>query len=282
MDSKNKHSQGKIVLERKIDSLENYLDFAFSLSRKCGSIMSRSFRKTHDIRYKGPVDIVTEVDMACQEQAISSIQKAYPEHSILAEEAGGDVALPEGKSGHHYKWIIDPLDGTTNYAHGLPIFCFSIALEIDSEIMVGCAYNPALGETFYSMKGKGVYFNDKKIRVSANPVLERSLLSTGFPYDKKVNPDNNFDHFRDVSLKVRGIRRLGSAVIDLCYTAAGILDGYWELNLNPWDMAVGSLMVPEAGGVVSDFCNNKLNIYNRRILATNGLIHENMSGILCG
>ncbi len=256
--------------------LEKFLDFALSLAKNCGKIISKSFRKTHSVKYKGPVDIVTEVDIASQHLAVDSIRKAFPYHSILAEEENIDIS-----SETKFKWIIDPLDGTTNYAHGVPIFCFSIALEVGSEVVLGCAYNPILKELFYATKGNGAYFNGKKINVSKNYCLEKSLLSTGFPYDKKTNPDNNFDHFRDISINVRGIRRLGSAVLDLCYTAAGFIDGYWELNLNPWDMASGSLMVKEAGGIVSDFCKKPLNIYNRRILASNGLIHNELAKILC-
>lgn len=271
---------GKTFIENRIENLENYLDTAVSAAEKCGEIISSSFRKIHDIKYKGPVDIVTEVDIASQHLAIDIIKKAYPDHSILAEEENVDDITKPAR--HNFKWIIDPLDGTTNYAHGLPIFCFSIALEIDSEIVIGCAYNPVLKEMFHAVKGKGAYFNGKKIMVSSNDNLERSLLSTGFPYDKKTNPDNNFNHFADISIRARGIRRLGSAVLDLCYVASGFLDGYWELNLNPWDMASGKLMVEEAGGKTSDFCGRSLDIYNRRILATNGLIHNAISKILCG
>ncbi|MCL5880153.1 MAG: inositol monophosphatase [Deltaproteobacteria bacterium] len=256
--------------------MEKFLDFAISLAKDCGKIISKSFRKTHSIKYKGPVDIVTEVDIASQHLATSRIKKAFPHHSILAEEENTLIS-----NGTKFKWIIDPLDGTTNYAHGVPIFCFSVALEVDSEIVLGCAYNPVLKELFYAYEGHGAYFNGKQVNVSKSDCFEKSLLSTGFPYDKKTNPDNNFDHFRDISISVRGIRRLGSAVLDLCYTAAGFLDGYWELNLNPWDMASGSLMVKEAGGAVSDFCKKPLNIYNRRILASNGLIHDELSKILC-
>lgn len=264
-----------------MEMLENYLDFADSLARKCGKLIYSSFRKTHDIKYKGPVDIVTEVDIASQQVAVSEINKAYPGHSILAEEGERGSTGFSRVGSSRYKWIIDPIDGTTNYAHGLPIFCFSIALEIDSEIVLGAAYNPAMNEMFHAVLGGGSYFNGKKNKVSVNDVLERSLLSTGFPYDKKVNPENNLDRFRDVSLSVRGIRRLGSAVLDLCYTAAGFLDGYWELSLNPWDMASGCLMVTEAGGTVTDFCKNKFSIYNKRILATNGHIHNELSKIIC-
>lgn len=256
--------------------MERFLDFSISLAKNCGKIISKSFRKTHFIKYKGPTDIVTDVDIASQHLAVESIRKAFPRHSILAEEDDTDISYGTG-----FKWIIDPLDGTTNYAHGIPVFCFAIALEIDSKIVLGCAYNPVLDELFYATEGGGAYFNGKKINVSKNNCLKKSLLSTGFPYDKNTNPDNNFDHFRDVSVVIRGIRRLGSAVMDLCYTAAGFLDGYWELNLHPWDMAPGYIMVKEAGGIVSDFCGKPFNIYNRRILASNGIIHEEMSRILC-
>ncbi|MHB1545856.1 MAG: inositol monophosphatase family protein [bacterium] len=258
------------------EDLQNYLDFAVGLAKDCGKIISKSFRKTHTVKYKGPVDIVTEADAASQNYAVLSIKKAFPSHSILAEEDNLNISNNSG-----LKWIIDPLDGTTNYAHGLPIFCFSAALEKDSEIIMGCAYNPILKEMFYAVKNGGAYLNGEKINVSKTTVFERSLLSTGFPYDKKINPDNNFDHFRDISVDVRGIRRLGSAVLDICYVAAGFLDGYWELNLNPWDMASGSLIIKEAGGAVTDFCKGPLDIYKKRILASNGLIHDRMSQILC-
>ena len=257
--------------------LQNYLDFAAGLAKDCGGILLRSFRKPHSVKYKGPVDIVTEADAASQDYAVGRIKKAFPSHSILAEENNLDIS---GESG--FKWIIDPLDGTTNYAHGLPIFCFSAALEAGSKIVLGCAYNPVLNEMFYATLKGGAYLNGKEIHVSKTDVFERSLLSTGFPYDKKSNPDNNFDHFRDISVNVRGIRRLGSAVLDICYTAAGFLDGYWELSLNPWDMASGSIIIKEAGGMATDFCKKPLDIYNKRILASNGLIHDEMSRILCG
>ncbi len=264
----------------KLDSnsadMEKFLDFSISLAKNCGKIISKSFRKDHFIKYKGPMDIVTDVDIASQYLAVESIRKIFPHHSILAEEDNVNIS-----HGTKFKWIIDPLDGTTNYAHGIPIFCFSIALEIDSEIVLGCAYNPILKELFYATKRGGSYFNGKKINVSKNDCLKRSLLSTGFPYDRKTNPDNNFDHFKDISVIIRGIRRLGSAVLDLCYTAAGFIDGYWELNLNPWDMASGYIIIKEAGGLVSDFCGKPFNIYDRRILATNGIIHEELSRILC-
>ncbi len=257
--------------------LNKFLDFAVSLSKKAGKIQLDSFRKPHTVKYKGPVDIVTEVDIKCQKMAIDTITKAFPDHSILAEEE--DINIRSGRS--KFKWIIDPLDGTTNYAHGVPVFCFSAALEIDSIIVIGCAYNPVLGELFYSSKGGGSFFNNKKIKVSEAEVFEKSLLSTGFPYNKRVNPDNNFDHFRDISLHVKGIRRLGSAVLDLCYCAAGFIDGYWELNLKPWDMASGYLMVKEAGGMVTDFCGKSFNLYDGKILASNARIHKYLSQILC-
>ncbi len=256
--------------------LQNYLDFAVALAKDCGKIMSKSFRKSHFVKYKGIVDIVTEVDIASQSYAVNAVKKAFPDHSILAEEDGLNI-----HKGSKFKWIIDPLDGTTNYAHGIPIFCFSAALEVNSEIVLGCAYNPISKELFFATEGGGAYFNGKRVHVSKTTIFERSLLATGFPYDKKSNPDNNFNHFRDISINIRGIRRLGSAVLDLCYTASGFLDGYWELNLNPWDMASGSLMIKEAGGEVTDFCKMPLDIYNRRILASNGLIHDELSRILC-
>jgi myo-inositol-1(or 4)-monophosphatase len=254
-----------------------FLDFAKDIAIKAGKIQLNSFRKPHTIKYKGPVDIVTEVDIQCQKMAIEKISQVFPDHSILAEEEGLNIRDEKSEA----RWIIDPLDGTTNYAHGIPLFCFSIALEIDSDIVIGCAYNPVMNELFYASNGNGSFLNGKKINVSKTDVFERSLISTGFPYDKKENPDNNFDHFKDISINVRGIRRLGSAVLDLCYCACGFLDGYWELNLRPWDMASGYLMVKEANGKVTDFCGKAFNLYDGKILASNGLIHEHISQILC-
>lgn len=254
-----------------------FLDFAKDTAVAAGKIQLNSFRKPHAIKYKGPVDIVTEVDIQCQKMAIEKISRIFPAHSILAEEEG--LSIKDEKS--KIRWIIDPLDGTTNYAHGIPIFCFSIALEIDSEVVVGCAYNPVMNELFYASNGNSSFLNGKKINVSRTVVFEKSLISTGFPYDKKENPDNNFNHFKDISINVRGIRRFGSAVLDLCYCACGFLDGYWELNLRPWDMASGYLMIKEAKGVVTDFCGKPFNLYDGKILASNGLIHEHLSQTLC-
>lgn len=179
-----------------------------------------------------------------------------------------------------FKWIIDPLDGTTNYAHNLPIYSVAIGLAVEQKIVLGVVYNPNLEELFFGMAGNGSYLNNKRISVSRTRTLNKSLLATGFPYDIRKSRVNNLEHFKNFAVRAQAIRRGGSACLDLCYLACGRFDGFWELKLAPWDTAAGSLIVEEAGGMVTDFKGNAFDIYEKEILATNRFIHSDMTKVL--
>ena len=241
---------------------------------KGGEILQGCLGKVKRIGYKGLVNLVTEADRLSEDGIIKIIRKNFPQHNILTEESEGY----EKKS--DYKWIIDPLDGTTNYAHGFPVYCISIALEKEGEIILGVVYNPVLKELFVAEKNKGAFLNDKRIYISKTRDLSKSLLATGFPYDIRESKVNNLGHFKNFALTSQAIRRAGSAALDLCYLAKGIFDGFWELKLSPWDTAAGILMVKEAGGKVSNFSGNKFSIYDNDILATNDKIHNQMIELL--
>ncbi|MCX8022019.1 MAG: inositol monophosphatase [Syntrophorhabdaceae bacterium] len=251
--------------------MDEILKFAITCAIESGKIQRRYFQKTFNIEYKGEINIVTEVDIACQEKLIALIHDNFPEESVISEEKDNSFV-----SNNKNRWIIDPLDGTTNYAHGYPFFCTSLGYEQKGEITHGVVYNPIFNELFYAVKGKGAYLNGEKIRVSKVDNLTSSLLATGFPYDIRTNRRNNIDHFLKFLLKAQAIRRDGSAALNLSYVAAGRFDGFWELSLNPWDMAAGVLMVSEAGGMVTDFGGEGFNLYRDEIIASNSLIHKAM------
>jgi myo-inositol-1(or 4)-monophosphatase len=242
--------------------------------RESGAIQKEWLRKDKRIELKGEINLVTEVDRRSEQRIIEIIKKAFPDHNILTEE----TSMPELPS--PYRWIIDPLDGTTNYAHGYPCFCTSIALELDGKIVLGAIYDPLLDELFTAQKGKGAFLNNERIAVSLTDRLINALICTGFPYDLRESWENNLDHFSHFIMEARAIRRDGSAALDLCYVAAGRFDGFWELKLCPWDVAAGKLLVEEAGGKVSDFRGSPLDIHGKQILATNGKIHEEMIRVL--
>lgn len=239
-----------------------------------GRVLMQKFGTALEISHKGEVDLVTEADRAAEETIVSVIRHTFPRHDILAEEA--DYGHCESR----YRWIIDPLDGTTNYAHGFPWFAVSIALEVEGEIRLGVVFNPFHHELFFAEKGEGAYLNDVQIRVSSTPRLDRALLATGFPYDRKTSPVNNYDHFLNFQQEAQACRRAGAASLDLAYTAAGRLDGYWEMKLKPWDVAAGQLLVTEAGGRVSDFAGRDFDTYGVECLASNGRFHAEMLAIL--
>ena len=249
-------------------------EFAIETAKKAGALLKENVGKVGRIEFKGAVDIVTEVDRKSEELIMAAIGKTFPGHGILTEES------PEVKQDSPYKWIIDPLDGTTNYSHGFPFFCVSIGFEEAGEVIFGAVYDPMLDELYTAEKGIGAALNGKKITVSAINDLGRGLLATGFPYDLRASRDNNLDFFSEFSLKAQAIRRAGSAALDLCYIASGRFDGYWEMKLRPWDVAAGALIVGEAGGRVTDFSGGPFSIYGRECLASNGLIHEDMIRIL--
>lgn len=248
--------------------------FAIETAKASGALLKENVGKIKKIEFKGAVDIVTEVDRASEELIMARIKKAFPGHGILTEES------PELRKDSPFKWVIDPLDGTTNYSHGFPFFCVSIAFEEAGEVTLGVVYDPMLDELFVAERGKGSSLNGERISVSKITELGRGLLATGFPYDLRVSKANNLDHFSAFAVKAQAIRRAGSAALDLCYLACGRFDGYWEMKLRPWDTAAGSLMVREAGGLVTDFSGGPFSIYAVECLATNGLIHEDMTSVL--
>ena len=250
------------------------MEFAVNCAYESGRIQRDYYAKEIEIRHKGEINLVTEVDIACQARIVELIQKQFPDDEIIAEEKFNYYG------GTKNRWIVDPIDGTTNYAHGYPFFCTSIAYEEAGEVTLGVVYNPIFRELFFARKGGGAYLNGDPIRVSEVRDLKKSLLSTGFPYDIATNPRNNVDYFVRFLFEAQAVRRDGSAALNLCYLAAGRFDGFWELKLNPWDVAAGSLMVREAGGTITSFAGGGYQIYSDEILATNGLIHEHMRTVL--
>jgi len=243
-------------------------------ARSSGEILRRGVDAIHDIRHKGVIDIVTEVDLESEKQVCETLLSAFPGHSILAEEGGA-----RDGSDPRYRWIVDPLDGTTNYAHGFPFFCVSIALEVDRRVVLGIAYAPSLDELFVAEAGHGATVNDRPINVSSIDDLEQALLATGFPYDR-AEFARALRSFEGVSLQSQAVRRAGSAVLDLCYVACGRLDGYWEHAVRPWDVAAGALILLEAGGTVSGAEGSAFDVEAGHILATNGLLHAPLAAAL--
>ena len=236
-----------------------------------GEIVRDGFGKNFQIEYKtSEKDLVTEIDKKSEKAIIDFISKKYPSHNILTEESG------EYKKDSDYLWVIDPIDGTTNFVHGLPIFSVSIGVMKKDEIIAGVVYD-VMQNVFHSAeKGSGSFANDKKITVSNNDKLGLGVLVTGFPYNVAENPDNAFKRFETLTKKARAVRRLGSAAIDFCYVARGVFDGFWDVSLQPWDLCAGKLIVEEAGGVVTDFSGNEIDIFSPQILASNKNIHQQM------
>lgn len=239
---------------------------AMSWAREAGAVHMRYFRGNElDIRSKlNDSDVVTAADKAAEKVLIDHIREAYPDHSILSEESGADQHAGD------YRWVIDPLDGTTNFSQGLPLFSVSIGIEHNGETVVGVVFAPYLNELFHAVRGEGAWLNGEPVSVSGKTTLEQSVVATGFPVDKLENPDNNLDNVARVMPLVRGMRRLGSAAIDLCYVAAGFLDGYWELNLHAWDASAGLLIVEEAGGSYTHFRFDR----NISVVAGTPAIHD--------
>lgn len=254
--------------------MDETLAFIIRCVKESGRIQRRYFEKSFSIHHKGDINLVTSVDIECQERVISLIKESFPHDDILSEEKKNVL------SRSRRRWILDPLDGTTNYAHGYPFFCTSLALEEEGELKYAAVYNPIFKELFYAKRGEGAYLNGRRIKVSRISELRISLLSTGFPYDLAVSKRNNLDNFIKFIFRAQAIRRDGSAALNLCYVAAGRFDGFWEIKLNPWDVAAGTLMVIEAGGKVTDFSGNPVDIYKDEILASNGLIHDEMLKVL--
>ncbi len=251
-----------------------YLTEAQIAAKRAGQILKKNINTTAKVSFKGAVDLVTDFDHQAQNLIFDHLSQRFPEHDFLGEEG-----LHQEK-GEDWRWIIDPLDGTTNYAHHFPVFCVSLALEWKKEIVLGIVYDPMREEMFSAVKGRGAFLNGQRIEVSAVDDLDKSLVATGFPYDLRESEINNISHFNNFLLRVQAVRRCGSAAMDLCYVACGRFDGFWELKLKPWDMAAGALIVREAGGQISDFQNKEFNIFGPELLATNGLIHQQMVQVL--
>ncbi|MDD2539700.1 MAG: inositol monophosphatase family protein [Desulfuromonadaceae bacterium] len=253
---------------------KEYLHEAVIAARTAGQYQKYRFASSLNIEMKGDKNLVTEVDKESERLIVEHLLSHFPDHDIVAEE--GEYR----QGGSSYRWVIDPVDGTTNYAHGYPWFCSSIGLELAGELVVGVIYNPVYDELFTATKGGGAYLNGSRLSVSTRAPLEHSLLGTGFPYDCATDPANNFANFIAFQKMARGIRRAGAAALDLAYVASGRLDGFWELKLKAWDVAAGVLMVREAGGTVTTFDGSSYDIFTDRIVASNGLIHNEMVAML--
>lgn len=251
------------------------LDKITAIAKEAGEIIRQGYRKDFGMEYKGASNnIVTEIDKKSEKCILDFLKKEFPTHSYLAEESG------RAERDSDYIWIIDPLDGTTNFAHGLPIFSVSIGVQKNGETIYGVVYDVMRDYMYAAEKGSGATNNGRKISVSSKHTVEESLLVTGFPYDIKTNPGNSIELFTAFLQKARAVRRLGSAAIDLCYVADGIFEGFWEPKLSPWDITAGKLLVEEAGGKVTDYKGNPMPVTSKEILATNGLVHDEMVEVL--
>jgi myo-inositol-1(or 4)-monophosphatase len=248
---------------------------AIDAARAAGQLLKSELPGSRRIAYKGsPTNLVTEMDARVEELIVGRLAAAFPDDAVLAEERGATA----GRSGR--RWIIDPLDGTTNYAHGLPTFAVSIALETAKRVDLGVVFDPNLDELFVAERGHGATLNDRPLAVSTAATLDESLLATGFPYNIREARDNNLKEYAAFSVRARAVRRMGSAVLYLAWLASGRLDGYWELRLGPWDVAAGSLLVEEAGGQVTDLTGGALDLDAPALVATNGRIHSAILAVL--
>jgi myo-inositol-1(or 4)-monophosphatase len=245
-------------------------EFAVKTARQAGQYLRNIFHHQHAIMYKGRINIVTEADHGSENLIIEAIRREFPDDDILTEESPG---MDRGRSA---RWIIDPLDGTTNYAHGFPIFCVSIALEVGGIVQLGVVYQPMLDEMFVAERGGGTFQNGNPLQVSSISGLSASLLATGFPYDIQESEQNNIRYFNTMVVQAQAVRRAGSAALDMAYVAAGRFDGFWELKLMPWDTAAGVLLIQEAGGTVTDIVGRPYHLGGPDVLASNGLIHQQM------
>ena len=264
------------VAEPGADELRAMRSLAERLARAAGAIQRERYETSFEIRTKSAsIDLVTEVDHACEALIVDGIRERRPDDAILAEEGGGS-----DHPSAHWRWIIDPLDGTTNFAHGYPRFCVSIGLEHQGERAIGVVYDPLLDELYCAVRGQGATRNGDPIGVSGESELERALVATGFAYDVRRSAEDNVSHFIAFVKRARAIRRDGSAALDLCYVACGRFDAYWELKLHPWDVAAGLLIVEEAGGRTSDLSGGPANHSGFECVASNGRVHEAVLEIL--
>jgi myo-inositol-1(or 4)-monophosphatase len=251
---------------------KNYLEVAIEIAQEAGKILCEEFDRPPQIAYKGEADLVTQADKRSERLIVERLTKYFPDHAIAAEEGTGH----EGNS--EFRWHVDPLDGTTNFAHGYPCFCVSLGLVQGDTLLAGVVFNPFYNELFAAARGEGATLNGKPIHVSKVETLATSLLCTGFPVRKRV-ASPNIHYYWDFTLRSHGVRRDGSAALDLACVAAGRFEGFWEFGLNKWDTAAGVLLVEEAGGKVSDFAGQPYQLGGPVILATNGLVHEEVRSV---
>ena len=251
------------------------LNFAIQMAHDAVRVLLDRFGRVNQITHKGDIDIVTEADLAAEKLIVERIKSYYPRHTVLAEESGASA----GEGASEWKWIVDPLDGTTNYAHAYPCFCVSIGLEYQGRMVLGVIHDPMRDETFAAERGEGATLNGRRIRVSEIDDLNQAMLCTGFPYDVRDRGDFA-RHFSNFIRHAQAVRRDGSAALDLAAVACGRFDGFWEEGLRPWDVAAGVLLVEEAGGRVSRYDGSPFNIYTPPIIATNGLVHDEMMRVL--
>ena len=270
-----------------MDLIQSYLDLATQVAREAGDYAHCAIVSDLQISTKtNEMDIVTQIDSRNEHAIRDAVLAIYPDHVFLGEELGASDATPPPKEGggggvvNTVRWIIDPIDGTVNFAHGLPIWCVSVGVEVDGVVECGVIYNPNLNEMFSVRRGAGAYLNGKRMEVSKQANYKQGLFVTGFPYNVDENPESVIEQFTNFLRKGMLIRRLGSAALDLAYVAAGRFEAFWEIGLSPWDTSAGQLMVREAGGRVTHYDGSDYNIYKRSIIATNGLHHEMIEGII--
>ena len=256
-------------------SLDHLLSVGVDAAKAAGRVLSDYANSGFHIERKNPINLVTDADHAAEQCIIDSIRRDFPDHGTLAEERGVDAARSSP-----YRWIIDPLDGTTNFAHRFPVYAVSIAVERADQLLLGVVYDPTRDELFTAVAGQGAFLNGRSLAVSDTAALDAALLVTGFAYDIRETRNNNLDHFARFALKAQGVRRTGSAALDLCYVAAGRFDGFWEVKLSPWDMGAGVVILKEAGGRVTDLRGDRHSIYQPELVASNGRIHTEMLSVI--
>lgn len=242
--------------------------------RAAGALQRAAFGRAGRVEHKGEIDLVTEVDRRSEEAILAIVRRRFPRHAVLAEESG------ESGGGGEHLWIVDPLDGTTNFSRGFPFFCVSVAVARRGRVIVGAVLQPLLGELFTAVRGAGAFLNGRRIGVSRRRLLDQAFLATGFPYDIRRGGDDNLGHFARFATRCLAVRRAGAAALDLAYTAAGRFDGFWELRLRPWDIAAGALLVEEAGGRVTGLDGRRWTLPERDVVASNGPLHGAMLRVL--
>jgi myo-inositol-1(or 4)-monophosphatase len=254
--------------------MSEWITIAERIAREAGAMLREGYGSAKTIEHKGVIDLVTEFDRRSEALIVSALRQAFPDHAIRAEEGSGNSSAGE------YEWLVDPLDGTTNFAHGFPVFAVSLALTRRGQLALGVVYDPLRDELFAAEAGHGATLNGSLIKASTQTELSKSLLATGFPYDVRTNPHNNFAQFRQFQLRTQAVRRAGSAALDCAWVAAGRLDGYWEFRMNPWDVGAGALLVREAGGRVTTAGGDENFLGRDSIVASNGHIHAQMLRVL--